>query len=522
MVVEGSENKNIQDAKEALVTGKNSSSARASQNRVNSTIKSLMIFRLRFFRLPFCQLLSVFGDALKQTVSIAGGMMGNSLLNSVAYFSLNRLGDSLHQASFGLISAYYYTFCFGLVLSSLDKIGINLSAAFGKRDYAAFKKVKQQGMLCTAGVIAVVSLPMFIFSGDVLLAIDVAEENAEVAQENLRLLIGVLVLQVCSDMTRTICISQGLESYFAKVGALNITVCFFLTYVLVFEYQLSIIGWVLCRYLYEFTNLSVGLYTYFFHTHPDTKGFVSFRESLKGLWSFFLDNLNYTLTSYCEFFAYQTTTYFVALTHDNNQLAGFSAVYNWGGVVYTLGISMSSICRTRMNLLVGSGNPIAARNYFEFYYLCSLFVGVAVGCITYFIREPLSWIYADSNPEMKDWYKLLLAVYCLAIPNDASYYVVMLGMKSLNRVAWLVVMSIATVVVGNVLVCRYLYTLEAQSQYYLLSMTLFFFLLNISCYLIALGSDWKKLTQTDTVLAEDGKDRQTLDAPKDGRIDLDK
>ncbi len=519
MVVEKSENKNIPDIKEGLVTQKDSSAARASQSQVNSTIKNLMGFRVRFYRVPFFQLLSVFGDAMKQTLSIVTGMLGNSLLSSCSFFSLNKLGDPLAQATFGLITAYYYIFCFGLVLSSLDKIGINLSTAFGERDYFKFKKAKQQGILCTAAMISVISLPMFIFSGKVLSAINVAEENAALAQENVHLLIGVLVLQVSSDITRTICISQGLESYFAKFGAVNITVCFVLTYVLVYEYQLSIFGWVLCRYLFEATNLCVGLYAYH-HTHPETKGFISFRESLLGLWSFFLDNLNYTLTSYCEFIAYQTTTYCVALTHDNNQMAGFSAVYSWGGIIYTLGVSMSSICRTRMNLLIGSGKPLTARNYFEFFYFFSMVIGVALGCVTYFIREPLSWIYADSNPEMKEWYKLLLAVYCLAVPIDSSYYVVMLGMKSLNKVSMLVIMSFATIVFGNMLVCRYLYTLEVKSQFYLLSMIFFFFTLNFSCYLIGMASNWKKLLPSITASSEDDRINRDVDVPKDGRKDL--
>ena len=282
---------------------------------------------------------------------------------------------------------------------------------------------------------------------------------------------------------------------------------------------LGINGWIITRYVFELTNLSVGLYAYS-HTHLETRGFTSLRESAIGLWSFFLDNLNYTLTSYCEFFSYQTTTYFVAITHDNNQIAAFAAVYNWGGVIYTLGISLSSICRTRVNMLIGSGHPSAARNYFEFFYASSLIIGWILGCITYLIREPLSWIYADSNPQMKEWYKLLLTVYCLAIPNDASYYVVMLGMKSLNRVIDLVKMSFVLIVLGNMLVCRYLWMVEAKSHHYLLSMIFFFFTLNVACYFIAVKSDWTMLHLPATKICQEAKELQAIDSLGDKRNNL--
>ena len=490
-----------------------------STDEMEPVIAQLLLFRERFNKLPVSFLCHVFIHSLSSTFSIFSGLVGSSILSVCTYYSMNKLGVVLHQACFGMVNAYYYTFCFSLVLSSLDKIGIGLSKAYGEGDYWSFRQVKTQGLMSIGLLSGVISVPMFLFSGSILRSMGVLEENAKLCEETLLLLMGAMFLQVCSDVTRTVCISQGLERHFARAGAVNIVVCFISTYILVFSCGLSIYGWIICRYMYELTNLSVGLYAYS-HTHPETRGFTSLRESAIGLWSFFLDNLNYTLTSYCEFFSYQATVFFVALTHDNNQMASLASIFSCASIPYCFGYSLSAICRTRVNMLIGSERFLTARNYFEYFYFCSVVMGAAMSMFLVLIREPLSWIYADSNPQMKEWFKLLIIVYSFGFPNEASICVVMIGMKSLNKLKLLIKICFATVVFGAFLAGLAIHKFNGQVHHYVASMIFFFFTLNVACYFIAVKSDWTMLHLPATKICQEAKELQAIDSLGDKRNNL--
>lgn len=185
--------------------------------------------------------------------------------------------------------------------------------------------------------------------------------------------------------------------------------------------------------------------------------------------------------------------YFVALTHEDNQIAAFTAVYNVAGAVFCVGVSFLSICRSRVNFLVGAGVPQTAKNYFEFFYYCALASGAVMGAAIFCLREPLSKFLADSNPEMKRWFKLLLAIYCAGMASDARYGTSSVGMKSVNKIRVVLKLSVLVIIGGNAFISIALFLQGAQSPSFLITTLSLFYVQNFICFHVIKQTDWSEV-----------------------------
>ncbi len=484
MVVEKSENKHRVEAKEA-------SALRESRLPVDCE-DQLLLFEQRFTELAWSELGSSYWSLLASSLSIISGSLGLNLQAGCALYSLNVEGDPVTQASFGMVLAYFYTFCLTLALSSLDKLGIELSAAFGEKDFGRLKVVMCQGVFSIAIISCGVTFPLMYFSGGVLRWMGIAEANVAICERTLRQLMGVYLIELCSDLARTFCISQGFDRMFAVGGLANMLAGIGLTYFFVVVCGLSIEGWVLARFVFEAVNLAIALCV-LTQTHPDSRSLRLPSGCLEGFGSFFVESVSFSLGSYCELISYQMALYFVALSHDDNQITAFTAVYNVAGAVYCLGISFLSICRSRVNFLLGAGRPQAAKNYFEFFYLSALATGAVAGAAIFCLRDRLAGWLADSNPEMKELFKVLMAVYCLGMPNDTSYGTSIVGMKSVNKIRVVLKLSFVIIIGAEALLLTILHLRGAQSPHFLATTLSLFYVQNFICFYIIKQTDWSQL-----------------------------
>jgi len=299
-----------------------------------------------------CELMILYFKLMLPTLSIASGILGNCFVSTAGYVYINLSKDKLQQASFGITISYYLIFCAALALSVTDKFGIQLGVAFGDGKYEKMKKITFQSILSVGLLYMSFCYPMLCFSERILLSIGIAEENALLCGEALRLMIGMVTIQLTADMVKTFCISQGQESAFALPNFMNLLVCFSTMYNFMVKLDLKIRGWVYAKYIYELINLLVNISVLYCRTLKETRGISSWSEMTQGFWPFIFDTIRYSLESYSEYIGYETT-YFVALLRDQDQMAAYSSVYNITGIIYCLGLSLAQVCRTRLNILIG-------------------------------------------------------------------------------------------------------------------------------------------------------------------------
>lgn len=136
---------------------------------------------------------------------------------------------------------------------------------------------------------------------------------------------------------------------------------------------------------------------------------------MKVFCTFVIDSLEFTVTSYAEIFGYETAGLFVAVNCDENQTVAFYAASNISVIVWIISSAISTVCRTRINLMIGLKKYDTAKNFYYFYITLIALLGVLFGILVFFSRDFLSWLVANSTPEMKHWFTIIMTIYAFEI-----------------------------------------------------------------------------------------------------------
>ena len=79
-----------------------------------------------------------------------------------------------------MMTSFDLLFCIAIYLSSLDKVGIAISQAFGEHNYARCCKVYTQGLVSILILYGLVTLPAFLMAGRLLTLMGIEETNANI------------------------------------------------------------------------------------------------------------------------------------------------------------------------------------------------------------------------------------------------------------------------------------------------------------------------------------------------------
>ena len=457
---------------------------RDSENRVVSEIIEIQSTPSLFGKLR------MFTGLVGKSFSISSSFFGNALLFTMGFITLNLVGKSLHQAAFGLCVSYYNMFVSALMLSSLDKYGIDLSVSYGSGCYQEMKAVTSKGAITMAGIFLSISLPLMLKSEDILLFAGISDEVAQETSRGITLLIGIGFLQVTAEMIKTFCIAQGHESVFALPGYINTGLSLVSIYYLVVVKDYKFDGWLFSKYINEIINLVTSVVVLFCYTEKECRGFAGCAETARGFKKYFCETFKFLMGSYAEYLAYEITTYFVALTHDNAQIAAYTCIYNVTALVYCIGISMGFVCRTRISILLGMGRPLVAKAFFKSFYRFTAFFGLLLCSASLLLRERIADLYSSNDPEQRECFLMLLTTYSLFMPSETSLMTASISMKTIGKVRLLLILNLLVLLGLNSAGTIMIYQTIREVEYYFLCIQVSILMLNVSAFIGCSFSDW--------------------------------
>ena len=458
---------------------------------VNEIVHLLMPFKNGLGAVPLGVATKVLFNSLYAVFSLAPSLIGRIVVNTSGLVFFNMIKDPEMQASFGVYDGYYFVFYFALITALLDKFSIEMSVAFGEKNYSKIKDIfTKSGLVCLTLFLLVI-LPMMGFSSLILTTMGISSDIASVVQDTTRLSIPLIAINMLSEYIKGFCLSQGHEKVFGYTSLASLTATIIANYFVIVKYKYGIHGWIYTKTANEFLTLIVTIVVYL-NAVPESRGFVSLSTAMKGLGIFFYESMKFTFGLYPECLGFELTGFFVALTDNTDQIAAYYCAVNVTSLNFCLGFAFAIICRTRMNILLGMGEHQAAKNYFKFYVIFNMIVGGIIGLILYLCREFLVTIYSDSTEGMKQWFFKLLLIYTIVASTEISMNTIMICMKSIGKIGILLILSLMFPLVGNLVggLAIHHYGLGCDFQfgnYMALCASL-----TILCLIIGLRSDWSK------------------------------
>lgn len=473
------------------LTGKPEETNHLSENPDYKAIKDILPFRQAFWRLEKGFLVKSFFKMWIDIFTIVPSIVGSILTVTTGFFLLNQASTSLIIASFGLQQSIYMIFFVTIQFSTMDKMGIELSQNFGRRDFQNMKIKLVQGTISLVLLVLVVSFPIFLFSRTLLMLIHVPEDIATQTQIILRKALFILALQVPSELFKAICMSQGQERIFGLVSYPNLLLNFILCYFLIIKQDLGVSGWLIARFIYELVNFAASLYA-FSLTEKETRDTLPLSEALSDFKSYFIESFKFMMGNYTEFLGFDATTYLVTLLNDPDQLSAYTSHLNFISIIYMIGVSSSIVCRTRFNILVGMEERHTAKNYHIFTNFSGLVMGIILGAFFLFVAPLIGQIFASVNPVTNSYFLRFLSFYCLCMPSELTYPVNTMAMKTVGLIDHLLKLNFLMLIGGNIIVGALIFYLGGQGFAFFVCLMTSLYIVNFlylkACYL----DDWSK------------------------------
>ena len=484
--------------------------ANDDQTAAKELVKDLLPFRGGILAVPTGIITSIIIQTLGQVITIAPSLVGRIVVNTSGFVFFNIIGEPTMQASFGVFEGFFFIFFFALLTALLDKFSIDMSLAFGEKNYAKIRNTMSKSLLVCIILLVFLTIPMMAFASPILQAIAIQEDIANNVQIITRMGIPMIILVTFSEYLKGFCLSQGFEKPFGYSVLLTLPPTIAANYVLMIKYDYGIKGWMLTKTLQEAFLLLVTIVVYF-RTEAASRGFCSLKETLENFGSFFYQALKYMVGIYVECLAWELNGYFIALSHSTDQIAAYYCLVNVSGICFCIGFAFALICRTRMNVLIGIGEHKAAKNYFHFFIWVNALVGMVVCAITYLLQDLLVKAYSDSTEGMKHWFGQLVVVFCLMGWSSISLNAALVGLKSVGGINTLLKIDLMFPLLlnffGGLVLYKLGYNCDSQLGHY---MVICIFVM-ISCTFFALDRDWSKLStgKKRTILAMSANNRVT-------------
>lgn len=126
---------------------------------------------------------------------------------------IGNLGDAALEASVGLGLAYFSFFFTSLCLACYEVTGIQCAKWFGEGNYYMMSMSLWHGFILSGAMLSF-SVLSFWFCEDILLAINIAEINAELTGKMMRALIPGIIAQTINFQLMGFCTAQKIDKEF--------------------------------------------------------------------------------------------------------------------------------------------------------------------------------------------------------------------------------------------------------------------------------------------------------------------
>lgn len=418
-------------------------------------------------------------------------LSGNVLVKSSGFLYFNIVGDPILQASYGLHCFLTVAIHDGLVIANLEKLGIRLSEAYGSGDFKECKNIVSKSILTALLLLIFVTVPLSLMTENIMLLIGLNPAYARLNQDAMYWSLPMFAIYWMSEITKTFCIAQGRERAI-QVGCFTSTViCIALNYFFIVRLQLGLKGIVATKTVGPILELIVAGWEYA-KCKDLTLGLVNFTEVIRGYKSFAVDSLKFMISMYAEVIGYEITGLFVAVNCDSDQTAAFYAAANIPVIAWVISAAISTVCRTRINILIGMKKFETAKNFYYYYLTIIEFIAILFGILVFFTRSFLSRLLANSTPEMNRLYTMMMMIYAFELPFDLVQGTLQLGLKSLGKIKTVLTITMTGALLLNTLGCIVLQYLNHNAVSYFALMSSFTVAIVVSLFICLLLSDWSK------------------------------
>lgn len=379
------------------------------------------------------------------------------LQNAVGYFILNIRDETVLQGSFGVYTMFrsllFTTFFHAIAL----RMSISASQCFGGgADLSVGKKYLTQAYLLFLIHFVVIYYPFTMFCEEILVAMNITDDIANgFKQIAIKCLVNDF-FDVVQQFIMEYCYAQNIESIFSPIGWTNFGISMVISLVLAFTLDMGFDGWIIGRTIYYLMNIVAFLVVYYTKTNKKSRGLCSISEAMKGFPEFVKGALGFYVGSVFEWVGFEVGTYFVALFHDNNQIAAFASAVSIVNFIYHFGLGFLVIGRTRINYLLGAGFHRAAKKIAAIVIAAGIISGLLVGLLVFLIRVPVAKLYASSNDETYNYFKRLLVLYAMYLSTDVNYGCIVTVMRSTNHVAFCAMVLFTCCFILNGGMCMYM------------------------------------------------------------------
>lgn len=413
------------------------------------TVKDYLIFKDGVSKVPFCRLMELFWDVTKTSFYASGTYLGPSVQFGLSVIFLNHMKLGFEQACLGIVTSMHFIFGLSLGWPLQEILGIKLSELYGMKSFEQMKTTLQKGYISLAIFIFLITVPVYWFSESILVAVGVDPVLSAESQDLLRLFILVHIISMGGDSIKTYCLSQGLEDYFSWMTLINVLISIGGLYAFIIELDTRAWGYLYIRLITDTITLFTSLWVYFYKVEEKSRGLGPWSTAFKEFGVYFQESLIFVIGSYAESIGYEVGSYFVALLHDNDQMAAFVNALSLSSIIYNVGISFSIVSRTRINILLGMGLPATAKHAYKFFIYCAFFVGILILAVMFPLKEQIADLFSDSTPKIREYYVINLMVYIAYIPFELSIYSIFVGVKSIHKIAHQVFFNILWLLLLN-------------------------------------------------------------------------
>ena len=507
MAVDGELYKSVDnnDSSEVSLTSQDSELFGSPQSEI---VKEWLPFQKGAFNHSMGYMAKMFWVVLSSSLTLAPSVISRQLFNTSGLAFFNMIGETTNQAVFGIFGSIYGVFFVGLMMNLLDKYGIAISTAYGEKNYNGCKIAMTKGLLISTFYFCLITLPVNLYCRPFLKAINIEDHVCDLVQDTCWLALPLMTASLLSEHLKTFCMSQGHESIFGYTSAVNLFVTIAANYFVIVKYRWGVPGWILTRTISEIVSLIVGLYV-LTKTNSDTRGLCTWKEVKEGFLSFYWDSTLFMLGVYPEILGFQVVAVCIARTGDTNQVAAYYCVTNIGGIIYNAGRSFANIARTRINILMGMKRYIVARNTFRFIVACNVIFGGFIALILLLLRNQLDSFYSSSNPKVEKWFLMLLLAFIIGCPSEISLVLTTLGLQSVGRISLLLILNIIITFFGSLAGCFIMSVLGYDSFYIFGYYMCISTILNITCLVWCLNSNWDMSIQEDNYHTKDIENAET-------------
>ena len=315
----------------------------------------------------------------------------------------------------------------------MDKVGIMISSGVGSNNPLEVKAAFSKAVLVVSVAMCFVVTPVYLNGGNLYELIGIDPETSRLCGEALRICLMSNLLQSCGDLLKTLCISHGIEKLFTATSSVSFGIGIACCYLFVDLNQAGAKGYFYSRLVMDSINFMCAIYAFTTLKSP-SKGLATLEATFKGLRKHLYETMIFISGSYSECLGFEVASIFIYKIGDINQISAYSAMISVSGFTYGLGSSVSAICRTRINILLGKRLPRAAKHFYVFMLVSLIVTGVGLSMIILLTRNYITYLMVGSDAEVSYHFSRLMFVVAFIQLSDIQIGTSQVAVKSIGKV----------------------------------------------------------------------------------------